>query len=77
MIREAEAAKPATLDGREDWRGLALVTIDPPDAKDHGRRPSMRFADDDPQNVGGFVGTSPSPMSPPMCAMTPILIARR
>lgn len=35
VITEAEAVKPATLDGREDWRKLALVTIDPPDAKDH------------------------------------------
>ena len=34
-LREAEAAKPATLAGREDWRDLPLVTIDPPDAKDH------------------------------------------
>jgi ribonuclease R len=34
-LREAEAAKPATLAGREDWRELPLITIDPPDAKDH------------------------------------------
>jgi ribonuclease R len=34
-LREAEEAKPATLKGREDWRELPLVTIDPPDAKDH------------------------------------------
>ncbi|NEV79254.1 ribonuclease R [Rhodopseudomonas sp. BR0C11] len=34
-IRESEAAEPATLKGREDWRDLPLVTIDPPDAKDH------------------------------------------
>ncbi len=32
---EAVAAKPATLAGREDWRHMPLVTIDPPDAKDH------------------------------------------
>ncbi len=35
VLAEAEAARPATLEGREDWRALALVTIDPPDAKDH------------------------------------------
>ena len=34
-FREAEEARPATLAGREDWRNLPLVTIDPPDAKDH------------------------------------------
>src|SRR6185437_12531475 len=34
-LHEAEAARPATLSGREDWRALPLVTIDPPDAKDH------------------------------------------
>ncbi len=56
VIREAEAAKPASLDGREDWRGLALVTIDPPDAKDHDDAVHA-VADDDPQNVGGFVVT--------------------
>ena len=32
---EADAAKPATLQDREDWRHVPLVTIDPPDAKDH------------------------------------------
>jgi len=32
---EADAAKPATPAGREDWRKLPLITIDPPDAKDH------------------------------------------
>ena len=34
-VAEAEAAKPARLAGREDWRELPLVTIDPADAKDH------------------------------------------
>ncbi|MDP1883370.1 MAG: ribonuclease R, partial [Bradyrhizobium sp.] len=29
-LRDAEAAKPATLAGREDWRDVPLVTIDPP-----------------------------------------------
>ena len=35
LLAEAEAMGAATLDGREDWRKLLLVTIDPPDAKDH------------------------------------------
>ena len=34
-LAEAEAAKPATLRDREDWRDVPFVTIDPPDAKDH------------------------------------------
>jgi ribonuclease R len=33
--QEADAAKPATLEGREDWRKVPFVTIDPSDAKDH------------------------------------------
>ena len=34
-LAEAAAAKPVGLDGREDWRNVAFVTIDPADAKDH------------------------------------------
>jgi len=56
VIEEAERAKPATLEGREDWRSLALVTIDPPDAKDHDD--AVHAArDDNPENAGGFVLT--------------------
>jgi ribonuclease R len=55
-IEEAEQAKPATLKGREDWRDLPLVTIDPPDAKDHDD--AVHAApDEDPANEGGFVVT--------------------
>ena len=41
---------------REDWRSLPLVTIDPPDAKDHD---DAVFAepDDAPDNPEGFVVT--------------------
>ncbi|MCQ0971299.1 ribonuclease R [Paracoccus sp. TK19116] len=35
VIAEAEAAKPATMKGRDDLRDLPLVTIDPADARDH------------------------------------------
>ena len=53
-LREAEAAEPATLKGREDWRDLPLVTIDPPDAKDHDD--AVHAApDDDPSNKGGYI----------------------
>jgi ribonuclease R len=34
-LAEAAHARPATFAHREDWRALPLVTIDPPDAKDH------------------------------------------
>jgi ribonuclease R len=55
-LAEAEKAKPAKMAGREDWRDLPLVTIDPADAKDHDDAVLAR-ADDDPENEGGFVLT--------------------
>jgi len=55
-IAEAEAAKPARLAGREDWRTLPLVTIDPADAKDHDDAVHA-VRDEDPNNPGGFVIT--------------------
>ncbi len=55
-IRDAEAAKPATLAGREDWRELPLVTIDPPDAKDHDDAVHAEL-DPDPGNKGGTIVT--------------------
>jgi ribonuclease R len=53
---EAHAAKPATLEGREDWRKLALVTIDPVDAKDHDDAVHAG-PDPDPDNPGGHILT--------------------
>jgi ribonuclease R len=53
-VEEAEAAEPATLKGREDWRELPLVTIDPPDAKDHDDAVYAE-PDSDPNNKGGFI----------------------
>jgi ribonuclease R len=55
-VREAENAKPATLAGREDWRDLPLVTIDPPDAKDHDDAVHAE-PDSDPRNKGGAIVT--------------------
>src|SRR5712671_4018242 len=55
-LREAEEARPATLKGREDWRDLPLVTIDPPDAKDHDDAVHAQ-ADPDPNNKGGYTVT--------------------
>jgi len=55
-LAESEAARPATMAGREDWRALPLVTIDPPDAKDHDDAVHA-LRDTDPANPGGFVLT--------------------
>ncbi|MDP4021357.1 ribonuclease R [Methylobacterium sp. NEAU 140] len=55
-LAEADAVEPATLKGREDWRDRPLLTIDPPDAKDHDDA-VMAEADPDPKNPGGFVVT--------------------
>ncbi|MDR6431954.1 ribonuclease R [Brucella pseudogrignonensis] len=54
VLREAAAAKPATLDGREDWREMPLLTIDPADAKDHDDAVYAE-PDTDPKNLGGFI----------------------
>ena len=54
VLEEADAAGPATLDGREDWRQLPFVTIDPPDAKDHDDAVHA-LADPDPHNGGGHI----------------------
>jgi ribonuclease R len=53
-LAEAEAAKPAGLSGREDWRKMPLVTIDPIDAKDHDDAVYAE-PDIDPKNDGGFI----------------------
>lgn len=53
-IAEAQAAKPATLEGREDWRQIPFVTIDPPDAKDHDDAVHA-ITDSDGSNPGGFI----------------------
>lgn len=59
-LREAEAARAATLahrqESREDWRKLPLITIDPPDAKDHDDAVHAE-PDEDPANKGGFIIT--------------------
>ncbi len=51
---EANRALPATLEGREDWRDVPLVTIDPPDAKDHDDAVHAE-PDADPSNRGGYI----------------------
>ncbi len=55
-MHEANQAIPARMDGREDWRHLPLITIDPADAKDHDDA-VLAQRDSDPNNLGGFVLT--------------------
>ncbi len=54
VIREAEAARPVSLGGREDLREIGLLTIDPVDARD---RDDAVFAkgDPNPANPGGHI----------------------
>jgi ribonuclease R len=56
VLAEAEAVGLAPLEGREDWRDLPLITIDPADAKDHD---DAVFAepDGDAANPGGVIVT--------------------
>ncbi|MDF8353988.1 ribonuclease R [Ensifer adhaerens] len=56
VIEEANAAGPATMAHREDWRTLPLITIDPADAKDHD---DAVYAEPDPSedNPGGVIVT--------------------
>ena len=57
VLEAAEKARPAPLaGGREDWRDVPLVTIDPADAKDHDDAVYAE-ADTDPENPGGFLVT--------------------
>ena len=56
VLAEAEAARSATMEHREDWRALPLVTIDPPDAKDHDDAVHAE-PDADPKNPGGHIVT--------------------
>jgi ribonuclease R len=54
VLKEAEAAGEVSLKGREDWRHIPLITIDPPDAKDHDDAVHAE-PDADPKNVGGHI----------------------
>ncbi|MCL6706649.1 ribonuclease R [Pseudomonas sp. R2.Fl] len=56
VLAEAEAARPATMSHREDWRRVPLITIDPADAKDHD---DAVYAEPDPSpdNPGGVIVT--------------------
>ncbi len=60
-LAEAKEAKPISLTGKgniatshEDWRELALITIDPADAKDHD---DAIHGMADPEHPGGYIAT--------------------
>ena len=57
VTAEAEAAKAATMAGREDWRELDLITIDPADAKDHDDAVHAMPDPDESANPGGHIVT--------------------
>jgi ribonuclease R len=54
VVAEADAHIPMELDGRTDLREMALVTIDPSDARDHDDA-CYAHLDDDPENEGGHI----------------------
>ena len=54
VIEEAKAAQPVDPRGRTDLRAIPLVTIDPPDARDHDDA-VWAGPDDDPANSGGHI----------------------
>lgn len=54
VIDEAKAAQPIDSRGRTDLRAIPLVTIDPPDARDHDDA-IWAGPDDDPANVNGHI----------------------
>lgn len=54
VLKEAEEAQEVDLKGREDWRHIPLITIDPPDAKDHDDAVYAE-PDTDANNPGGHI----------------------
>ena len=53
-LAEAEAAAVPSPTGREDWREIPFITIDPPDAKDHDDAVHAK-PDADVRNAGGHI----------------------
>ena len=56
VLEEAQEMMPASSQGREDWRDLPLLTIDPADAKDHDDAVHAG-PDPDEANPGGHIVT--------------------
>ncbi len=53
-LAEAEAAKPVAMGARRDLRDTPLLTIDPPDARDHDDAVAA-LPDEAPDNPGGWL----------------------
>ncbi|MFZ4806720.1 MAG: ribonuclease R [Hyphomicrobiaceae bacterium] len=56
VVKESESLPPPSMSGRVDLTRLPLLTIDPPDARDHDDAVHAE-PDQDPRNPGGFVVT--------------------
>jgi ribonuclease R len=56
VLDAAEAATPASMSQREDWRDVPLITIDPADAKDHDDAVYAEM-DPSPDNPEGVIVT--------------------
>ncbi len=54
VLRAAKEIKQVGMNGREDWRDIPFITIDPADAKDHDDAVYAK-ADTDPKNPGGHI----------------------
>ena len=54
VVEQAKAAQPIDPKGRTDLRAIPLVTIDPPDARDHDDA-VWAGPDDDDRNPGGHI----------------------
>ena len=54
VLSEVQKNWSMTFDGREDLRSIPLITIDPPDARDHDDA-CYAVSDDDPENCGGHI----------------------
>ena len=54
-IAEADQMKPVGLGGRDDFRDMPLITIDPWDARDHDDACYAHADEDDPKNAGGHI----------------------
>lgn len=55
VMAEADVRKPVGLNGREDFRDMPLITIDPWDARDHDDACYAHADEDDPKNAGGHI----------------------
>ena len=54
VLKQANNIKPISEKGREDWRDIPFITIDPATAKDHDDA-VFACSDDDPNNIGGHI----------------------